>query len=372
MKVFLVLSALVLISSGMTEAKTIKNFKNEEVSTFLNNYSNLVLKNYELTLSSAENLKKQIDLFLNNPTEASMEDAKKAWIEARRQYSKTEAYRFYGGPIDAAETGPEGLVNAWPLDESYIDYVKGNSKTGIINLKEKYPTISKELLISLNEKEGEVNIATGYHAVEFLLWGQDLSNTSSGKRSFEDYIVSKNENAERRKTYLKTVTDLLLSHLAQVKSEWENGKYLAVMKKEKEKKAVQNIMTGLTSLSYDEMSGERMTVAFEKKDQENEQDCFSDNSLNDLAANQEGIIEVFETTGLKNLFDNKTSVESISLKLKDNLDSLKTLKGPFDNIVSDKKNAERSKVKKLIASLQSQARLMNKLGKEYGLELNVQ
>lgn len=354
------------------QAKKTKDFKNEQVTTFLENYSNLVLKNYDLTLTSARDMQSAVNTFLNEPTEATLEAAKKAWIAARQQYSKTEAYRFYGGPIDAAETGPEGLINAWPLDEAYIDYVKGNPKTGIINMKDKYPTITKELLISLNEKDGEVNIATGYHAIEFLLWGQDLSKDSAGKRGVEDYLAAKNENAERRKTYLKLTVELLIDHLSTVKSEWENGKYLAVLKKEDPKTVVQKIMMGLTTLSFDEMSGERMTVAFEKNDQENEQDCFSDNSLNDLAANQEGIIEVFETTNLKSLFDNKAAVDSISKTMKENLEALKAIKGPFDRIVSEKTNAERPKVKKLIGKLQTQARLMNKLGKEYGLELNVQ
>lgn len=356
----------------LAHAKKSKDFKSEQVGSFLDGYSALVMKNYDLTLTSAREMQKTIDAFLKDPTESTLEAAKKSWIAARAQYSKTEAYRFYGGPIDAAETGPEGLINAWPLDEAYIDYVKGNPKTGIINMKENYPVITKELLVSLNEKDGEVNIATGYHAIEFLLWGQDLSKDSAGKRSVEDYLAAKNENAERRKTYLKLSVELLIDHLASVKSEWENGKYLAVLKKEDPKTVVQKIMTGLTTLSFDEMSGERMTVAFEKKDQENEQDCFSDNSLSDLAANQEGIIEVFETTGMKSLFDNKSAVDSISKTLKENLEALKAVKGPFDRIVSEKTHAERPKVKKLIGKLQTQARLMNKLGKEYGLELNVQ
>lgn len=363
---------LVALMIPVAQAKKSKDFKNDQVVSFLDQYSNLVLKNYDLTLSSARGMQTAVNAFLNDPTETNLEAAKKAWISARHQYSKTEAYRFYGGPIDAAETGPEGLINAWPLDESYIDYVKGNPKTGIINMKEKYPVITKDLLVSLNEKDGEVNIATGYHAIEFLLWGQDLSKDSAGKRGVEDYLSAKNESAERRKTYLKLSVELLIDHLSTVKSEWENGKYLAVLKKEDPKTVVQKIMTGLTTLSFDEMSGERMTVAFVKNDQENEQDCFSDNSLNDLAANQEGIIEVFETTTLKNLFDNKAAVDSISKTLKENLEALKSVKGPLDRIVSEKKNAERPKVQKLITKLQSQARLMNKLGKEYGLELNVQ
>lgn len=369
---FMILMTLFFSFSATAASKKNIEFNKVDVEKFLTNYSDLVLKNYEATYAKTLELQKEINFFISSPSEANLEKAKNAWISARQEYSKTEAYRFYGGPIDAAETGPEGLINSWPLDESYIDYVKGNLNSGIINLKEKYPTINKELLISLNEKDGEVNIATGYHAIEFLLWGQDLKLGSSGKRSFEDYLITKNSNADRRSLYLKIVTELLLENLETVKKQWENGNYLAALKKESPKNSVQKIMLGLTTLTYDEMSGERMTVAFEKKDQENEQDCFSDNSLNDLAANQEGIIEVFENTGLNNLFSNKAMIFKISNKLKENLETIKLIKAPFDMIVSDKKHPERSKIKKFIAELQVQARLLNKLGKEYGLELNVQ
>jgi putative iron-regulated protein len=368
-----IFTLLFLLSfSSFTYAKKISEFNKNEVAAFLSSYSNLVLSNYEKTVNSALDLQKSVELFLNDPTEEKLNSAKIAWVKARYEYSKTEAYRFYGGPIDAPETGPEGLINSWPLDESYIDYVKGNEKAGIINSNEKYPLITKELLVSLNEKDGEVNIATGYHAVEFLLWGQDLSITSAGKRSIDDYIAAKNQNAQRRKTYLKLTLELLVENLKSVKKEWEGEKYLQILKKDSDKMIVQKIVLGLTSLSFDEMSGERMTVAFAKKDQENEQDCFSDNSLNDLVANQEGIIEVFEKTDLKNLFHDQKMANMVSKQMKSNLDDLKSVKGPFDSIVSNPKNSERKIVKKIISNLQLQARLLNKLGKSYGLELNVQ
>ena len=76
--------------------------------------------------------------------------------------------------------GPEGLINAWPLDEAYIDYVEGDPAAGVVNDPDTYPTIDAELLTSLNEQGGEANISTGWHAIEFLLWGQDLSTDGPG------------------------------------------------------------------------------------------------------------------------------------------------------------------------------------------------
>jgi hypothetical protein len=60
----------------------------------------------------------------------------------------------------------------------------------------------------LSARDGEENVAAGWHAIEFPLWGQDLSETSPGNRSFEDYVDGKRSNADRRRQYLKVVTSL--------------------------------------------------------------------------------------------------------------------------------------------------------------------
>ena len=41
-----------------------------------------------------------LTLSSTNPTPATLEAAKRAWLLARDDYGPTEAYRFYGGPID--------------------------------------------------------------------------------------------------------------------------------------------------------------------------------------------------------------------------------------------------------------------------------
>ena len=152
-----------------------------------------------------------IDAFVADPTDETLEAAKQAWLAARDDYGLTEAFRFYGGPIDDEETGPEGLINAWPLDEAYVDYVEGDEAAGIVNDPDAYPTIDAELITSLNEEGGEANISTGWHAIEFLLWGQDLSADGAGARPVTDYTEA--ANADRRLTYLTVTSDLLLEHL---------------------------------------------------------------------------------------------------------------------------------------------------------------
>lgn len=110
---------------------------------------------------------------------------------------QSEVFRFYDGPIDDEALGLEGLINAGPLDEAYIDYIEGDPDSGLVN--DLTRTLSADLLIQLNEDGGEKNIATGYHAVEFLLWGQDRDANGPGQRPATDYVVGGTAaNQERR------------------------------------------------------------------------------------------------------------------------------------------------------------------------------
>ena len=85
----------------------------------LSNYGDIAQASYADSLATAKTLKGAIDKFLAEPTEANLEEARSAWIEARNPYQQTEAYRFGNAIVDDWE----GKVNAWPLDEGLIDYV---------------------------------------------------------------------------------------------------------------------------------------------------------------------------------------------------------------------------------------------------------
>jgi putative iron-regulated protein len=182
------------------------------------NYADVVHETYSMSLASATEMGAAIDALAADPTDANLAAAKDAWLAARDDYGLTEAFRFYGGPIDAVDTGPEGLINAWPLDEAYIDYVEDAPESGVVNLPDEYPTIDADLLVSLNEAGGETNISTGWHAIEFLLWGQDLSTDGAGARPVTDFTTS--PNADRRVAYLTVASDLLVGHLQSLVDAW--------------------------------------------------------------------------------------------------------------------------------------------------------
>ena len=150
-------------------------------------YSDIALATYEDSLEAARQMRAALLDLVEKPSPATLAAARQAWLKARTPYSQSEVFRFYAGPIDG-ENGPEELLNSWPMDEAYVDYVKDQPNAGIINDPEHYPMINAKLLASLNQKEGETNVSTGYHAIEFLLWGQDFNADGPGQRPSTDYL----------------------------------------------------------------------------------------------------------------------------------------------------------------------------------------
>lgn len=254
-------------------------------------YADMVYAGYQDAYAAALTLQAALAAFVADPNETTHQAAKAAWLAAREPYGQTEAFRFYGGPIDGAG-GPEGLINAWPLDEAYIDYVEGAPAAGIINNTADYPQIGPELLESLNESGAEENISVGYHAIEFLLWGQDLSADGQGNRPFTDYTTA--PNAERRGQYLLAAGELLAGHLGQLVAAWAPGSdnYRAAFLAQEPNVALRQMLTGIGVLSKSELSGERLFVAYDNQNQEDEHSCFSDNTHRDIINNAQGIDNV--------------------------------------------------------------------------------
>ena len=257
-------------------------------------YADIVYASYEDSLTAATTLQEEVDAFLADANETTLAAAKDAWLAAQEPYGQTEAYRFYGGPIDAAD-GPEPLLNAWPLDEAYVDYVEGAPEAGIVGSPDSYPTIDQDLLISLNEAGAEENISTGYHAIEFLLWGQDLSAETNGQRPVSDYTTA--EHAERRAAYLSAATNLLVEDLGTLVEAWSpeaSDNYRTEFLSMNPDEALTNIMTGIGVLAKSELAGERIFTAYDNQNQEDEHSCFSDNTHRDIITNLQGIDNVYK------------------------------------------------------------------------------
>ncbi|WP_044409452.1 imelysin family protein [Pseudomonas sp. FeS53a] len=278
-------------------------------------YADLALAVFTDAHTTGVALQKAVDAFLANPNDDTLKAAREAWLAARVPYMQTEVFRFGNPVVDDWE----GQLNAWPLDEGLIDYVAkdyqhalGNpgATANIIANKEiqvgedkiDVTEITGEKLASLNELGGsEANVATGYHAIEFLLWGQDLNGTGpgAGNRPATDYAQGKDctgGNCDRRATYLKAVTDLLVSDLEYMVGQWKAGvadNYRAKLEAEPAESGLRKMLFGMGSLSLGELAGERMKVALEANSPEDEHDCFSDNTHNSHFYNGKGIRNVY-------------------------------------------------------------------------------
>ncbi len=263
-----------------------------DVASVLKHHAELVHANYTDTLAAARTMRAAIDAFLAQPSAESQQAAQRAWRAAREYYGQTEAFRFYGGPIDD-EIGPEGRLNAWPMDESYVDYVVGDATAGLIN--DRAFAITKQSITDRNERDGEENIATGWHAIEFLLWGQDLSATGPGARPWTDFMDGQAANADRRRAYLKVATELLIDDLEYLVKAWRPGSRVNYRARfvEEGQESLRKIFVAMGSLSRGELAGERLEVALNSQDQEDEHSCFSDNTHRDAVTNAQGIENVW-------------------------------------------------------------------------------
>ena len=347
------------------------------------NYADGVHHLYSKSLASAKSLDAAIDRFIAEPTPAHLEAAKRLWLVARDDYGPTEAFRFYDGPIDNPDDGPEGLINAWPLDEAYIDYVEGDLSAGIINNPDEFPVIDADLIVSLNEEGGEENVSTGWHAIEFLLWGQDLNLNGPGARPIEDYTT--NTNADRRATYLAVASDVLVSHLQDMVNAWApgGGNYRAQFVSMDSDDAIQNMITGIGELSRGELAGERMTVAFEERSQEDEHSCFSDNTVADIVGNALGIQMVYmgdfggvSGPGIKDLIaaEDKELADQLESQIRTSVHLTTIIPEPFDQHllegVSDQA-AGRAAVHSAIVSLENQTDTIVQAAEEIGITISV-
>ena len=360
-------SPFAVFAFGLCVAASPLAAKDASVAKVLETYADIAQAGYEDSLATAKTLQKAVETFIDKPTEENMKAARQAWIAARVPYMQTEAYRF-GNPI---VDDWEGKVNAWPLDEGLIDYVAeaygsespendyyvanviANKKLTIGGKETDASKITKELLAEdLQEAGGvEANVATGYHAVEFLLWGQDLNGTGpgAGKRPATDYDTKNctNGHCDRRAEYLSVVTDLLVDDLAWMAKQWaEGGDARKAVTEAKPVDGLTAIMTGLGSLSYGELAGERMKLGLMIHDPEEEHDCFSDTTYASHLGDAVGIRNVY-TGSYKRVDGSTVSGPSVSDLVKAKAPDVdKEVLASLDATVADMEAmAERAKTK---------------------------
>ncbi|MCR9495574.1 peptidase [Vibrio alginolyticus] len=306
------IAASLLIASGSTVAAQVTK------QQVVEHYADVAHAVFADSVTTAKTLDVKIDEFLKSPSADKLEEVKQAWLDSRVPYQQSEVFRFGNAIVDDWE----GQLNAWPLDEGLIDYVAtdyqyelgnegaaaniiANTSLQIGASKLDVSNITPELLADLNEVGGsEANVASGYHAIEFLLWGQDLNGTNAGagQRAYTDFVVGSectNGHCDRRGEYLKAAADLLVQDLEWMEKQWSaevKGNYRETLLTDSADNGLRKMLFGMGSLSLGELAGERMKVALEANSTEDEHDCFSDNTHNSHYYNEQGIYNVY--TGL--------------------------------------------------------------------------
>lgn len=379
--------ALALAACGEEKDET-STGGGEQAKSAVATYAKIVEASYADSLSAARALQTAVEGFLEAPSEDTLSAAREAWKAAREPYLQTEVYRFYDGPIDHPEHGPEGLMNAWPLDEAYIDYVEGDETAGIVNDPSK--TIDAESLAALNEQGGEENIATGYHAIEFLLWGQDLRADGAGARPHTDFLTTGGTaaNQDRRATYLRTVTDLLVGHLETLEAAWKAGQsdnYRAELEAAEPDEGLRRVLTGMIVLSGFETGGERLQTALDSGSQEDEHSCFSDNTHRDMVQDIRGIRNVWqgrytrldatavEGPGIRDLVgaEDETLASRLDAEIDESLRLAEALVPPFDQEIATANTEGRARVQALVVALRTQERSLEEVFRLFGLAVPV-
>ncbi|NIY81429.1 imelysin family protein [Vibrio hepatarius] len=303
-----VATSLVIASSSAMAA----NVTQEQV---VEHYADIAHAVFADALTTAKVLDQSIESFLSTPSAAKLEEVKQAWLDSRVPYQQSEVFRFGNAIVDDWE----GQLNAWPLDEGLIDYVSadyqyelGNegANANIVANKQlqigattlDVAKLTPQTIADLNEVGGsEANVASGYHAIEFLLWGQDLNGTNAGAgaRAYTDFMVGDactNGNCDRRGEYLKAAAELLIQDLEWMEKQWsanEKGNYREELVSGSAENGLRKMLFGMGSLSLGELAGERMKVALEANSTEDEHDCFSDNTHNSHYYNEQGIYNVY-------------------------------------------------------------------------------
>ena len=378
-KVKYVLFLFLLLLSYLFYRDTLFN----DLNRLKKSYAKIVYLTYSDSLKEALKLQESIKQFLNNPNEDTFENAKAQWIKSRVPYGETEAFRFLGGPIDIDEKtgkeGPEGSLNSWPVNESYIDYVKGKPKSGIVNSDINLDGVN---LRTINGEGDESNIAIGYHAIEFLLWGQDFYDNSAGQRSFIDYLdVGVNH---RRRQYLTLVVNLLVEDLQTLVKAWDSNiqdSFYWSFMDWTEEEFFSKVLSSLATFSGFELASERMSTALMSGEQEDEHSCFSDNTHNDFIANQQGIMNIFFAKykdyngfGLVDYFAKNSSFLNAKLvgQLEGSMNSLRSLPHPIDKILSSKDDSiEKESFRLAIKGLNNQAHLFIRIGSENKYKVSI-
>jgi putative iron-regulated protein len=330
-------------------------------------YVQLAQESYGNALSAAQTLDTSIQAFAKKPELAEFKAAKRAWRAARAAYLPTEVFRYFDSPIDAPESGPESRINSWPVNEAVMDYVSDAGSKKDSGLVANNAELSLDAIQALDQVNDEADVTTGFHALEFMLWGQDFNDAGPGQRPVTDY--STDPLANRRKEYVLLLSRMLVRDLSAVNAQWQaNGDYAKEFLAFDDREALGRMLRGSTMLVVEELASERLAVALDSGMQEDETSCFSDNTHREFAFGLAGVDAVWNRA-VKPLLQktDAKSARAIDAALSE-AKARSQFKVRFESVLlADADSAERVQAEALVAALNELGQTLHRGGKKLGV-----
>lgn len=356
------------------------------------NYANHLHQAYKDSADDARALKTKLEALIASPSQATLDAARTEWLHSRRNYMLTEGARFYEGPIDAEPENVEYLLNGWPLDEGFIDYVvdgptrgDGQRIDGGIIADESFALTPEALDGRNGEDEDEENIAAGYHAIEFILWGQAMNEVGPGERPFTDFDendATHGSTAKRRGEFLIAAVDGIINHLTNLTAAWEEGaEYRTTFLANENNESLSNVFAGLGKLSRGEMAGERINAGLESKERRDQHNCFSSTTNTDFIRDAIGIRDFYlgdyngdDGPGFDELVAQKDPElnEKLIAQLNTTIDGMKSISVYFEQaIAADDSDPERQKLINVRESFRDQGTMFGQAAGAIGISLEI-
>jgi putative iron-regulated protein len=250
-------------------------------------YAIVAHESYQAASEAAHELQDAVTALLDEPTEATLAAARGAWLKVRAAYMATEGFRFYGGPIDGAQLA---RIDPWPIDEGFIGGVDGKPDGGLIG--DPKIAITRQTLSRPPGGADPTHAATGFHVIEFLLWGQDKNPGAPNGRLPADFQLGGAHHADRRRLVLQTATKLLVEDLDQITAAWApktKGNYAAEFLALDPREALGRMLAGMAILADQAIARERLLGVLDDRIREKPLGRYSLHTNDDLNADLDGL-----------------------------------------------------------------------------------
>ena len=264
---------------------------------------------------AAQILDSKLASFMHHPTPLNQAETQQAWRIAYDAFLTSLIFSYL--PLqDPPDWHKQGIsyqdllsqLDSWPIEGGYIDYIQNYPFSGIVN--DLTLTIDETSLRSQHGFTDRSNASLGFHALEFMLWGNEgqrtvydfypQENTAPipiNDAEHADYDVysdaltpnalpSEPQNHNRRRQYTQLITELLLKDLHRIQRRWEpsSGYYAQLVQQSRAENTLQAAFIAAQKLISVEILNKRFALTSSE---------FSQTSQADLAALLLGIEQWF-------------------------------------------------------------------------------